>query len=74
MVAMIIRDLLNLLIYTGVLTTIIIWAYKTPLELEQLKNIMFPMNAAKMIGIVASICFIVSNKIVTVLIIKLMQR
>ena len=73
-VAIIIRDLLNLFIYAGVLITITVGIYKVQPDLEALKNVLVPMNAAIMICIFASIGFVVVNRVTTLIAIKLMRR
>lgn len=69
-----IRDLLNLCIYAGVLITIVISIYKISADLEQLKNVLFPMNVAILICIFASIVFVFINRVTTLLAMKLMER
>ena len=73
-VATVIRDMLNLFIYAGVLITVTVWIYGAQPDLEPLKNVLLPMKGAIMICIFASIIFVVINRVTTLLAVKLMRR
>ncbi len=73
-VATVIRDLLNLFLYAGVSITVTVWIYKLSLDLEPLKNVLFPMNAAILICIFVSIVFVFINRATTFIVIRLMRR
>ena len=66
-----IRDLMNLILFFGVLYIITWYTYNITPELTNLKNVLFPMKEAILLCILASIIFIFLNRITTYIAIKI---
>ncbi len=66
-----IRDLMNLILFFVTLYGITWYTYNITPELTNLKNVLFPMEEAILLCVLASIIFVFLNRITTYIAIKI---
>ena len=70
----VIRFILNLLIYSAVLLSVVYYSYTYVPELFQLKNLMIPFKGSLMLAVILSVLLAGINEVITLIIIRFVRR